>query len=97
MIIYSCCNFNLILFFILNIYMSSWLVFQASCIILSGKLSLNIPWSSIYVNPVVVNIQDVYVLVGPQAGMCIYIIISNILVTINYHGSFVWNLVLNGP
>ena len=33
------------------------------------KLSLNIPWSSIYTNPVVINIEDVYVLVGPQSGI----------------------------
>lgn len=32
-----------------------------------GKLSLTIPWSSIYVNPVIVRIEDVYVLTGPQA------------------------------
>ena len=36
-----------------------------------GRLSLNIPWKSIYVDPVEIEIEDILVIAGPQIGVCL--------------------------
>jgi hypothetical protein len=36
--------------------------------IIIGKLSAEIPWSNIYTKPVVVKIEDVFVLAAPVTG-----------------------------
>jgi vacuolar protein sorting-associated protein 13A/C len=34
-------------------------------LLFSGKISLNIPWTSLYTLPVIATIEDIYVLAGP--------------------------------
>ena len=34
-----------------------------------GRLTVNIPWKSIYINPVEIEIDEIYILTGPQDGM----------------------------
>ena len=40
-------------------------------LLITGRLTVSIPWKSIYINPVEIEIDEIYILTGPQAGMII--------------------------
>ena len=40
-----------------------------SCTSFTGKLVLKIPWKSLYSEPVIANIEGLYLLVRPNTGM----------------------------
>lgn len=46
--------------------------FQVCIIIIAGKLVLKIPWKNLYSEPVVAQIDGLYLLVRPNTGKYLY-------------------------